>query len=176
MSISNFHILRFFQTQSMSIGGNEFRNSLTVSFIIYSSDLLKPSENCASTSWIKSEKNGTLWNIFGHLRSSSAIFGHPTNSALSIELIFGNPPSSTKRAFSVTVTTSGKSNFVEHPISRSPTRALSKHALNILGNATSNRTSFKKSVFGIRLIRQIEQSSSLTCESPGNWKKNRVFP
>ena len=29
-----------------------------------------------------------------------------------------------------------------------PTLALSKHAQNIFGNATSNRTSFKKSVYG----------------------------
>ena len=43
--------------------GNEFRNSLTVSFIIYSSDLLKPSENCGSTSWEK-------WNVVEHLRPS----------------------------------------------------------------------------------------------------------
>ena len=73
--------------------GNEFRNSLTVSFIIYSSNLLKPSENYGSTSWIISEENETLSNIFGHPMNSA-------NRAV-LKLIFGNLPSSTKRASSV---------------------------------------------------------------------------
>ena len=143
--------------------GNEFRNSLTVSFIvIYSSDHLKPSENYGSTAWIISEKNGTLSNIFGH----------PANWAVSKKLIFGNPPSSTKRGSSVICDNLRENRTLLN--TRSSEIRL-EHCQTMLRISSEMRHQIEHRSRGqyleIRLIRQIKQSSSVTCESPSNSKK-----
>ena len=67
------------------------------------------------TSWVTPEKNGTLWNIFGHptagfgksniVKACPNIFGnttYPANRTSLKKSIIGNPTNSTNRTSSVT--------------------------------------------------------------------------
>ena len=147
--------------------GSEFRKSFTVSFIIYLSDCLKPSENYGSTSCIISEKNGILSNIFGHQINS-------TIWAVSKRLILGNLPRLTKRASSVSC-----DNLQENRTSLntwSPEIRL-EHCQSMLRISSEMRHQIehrsRSQYLEIWLIRQREQSPSVTSESPstGNSKK-----
>ena len=61
--------------------------------------------------------------------------------------------------------------IVEHPISGNPTRALSKHAQNYSEMRHQIKHRSRRKYLEIRLIRQIEQSPSVTYESPSNSEK-----
>ena len=70
-------------------------------------------------------------------------------------------------------------NIFCHP-TNSASRTLSKHAQNIFGNTTypANRTSLKKSIFGIRLVRQMEHLREPSKTSAKNQiiRKNLALP
>ena len=171
MSICNFelglYIPHLIQTQSMHIGVWVLRiqlhiNALFAHCIIHYL-LVRSFETFGKLQIDVLDNLWEQWNVVEHLRPtdefsklSSVEEVNLWKSAYFDEKNLWQPP--------------GKSNIAEHPISGNPTRALSKHAQNIFGNATSNRTSFKKSALGIRLVRQIEESL-VTCESPSNSKK-----
>ena len=133
-----------------------------------------------STQPIGFETFGKLWiDILDNLWENgtlSKIFGHPTNSAnwaVSKKLIFENPPSSTKRASSVICDNLRENRTLLN--TRSPEIRL-EHCQSMRRISSKMRRQIehrsRSQYFGIRLIRQIEQSSSVTCESPSNSKKS----